>query len=81
MASVVIRYAKKPWDRGEPLTRTVDVPSGYTAEQAERWLWEKQMIKSGETVVSYTPNVDVSSGRSPSAGLTGSAIQPKGETV
>jgi hypothetical protein len=57
MASITIRYAKKPWDRGEPLTRTVQVPSGYTAEQAERWLWEKLLIKSGETVVSYTPNV------------------------
>lgn len=56
MASVVIRYAKKPWDRGEPLTRTVEVPNGYTAEQADRWLWEKMLIKSGESVVLYTPN-------------------------
>jgi hypothetical protein len=56
MASITIRYAKKPWDRGEPLTRTVEVPNGYTVEQAERWLWERLRIKIGETVVSYTPN-------------------------
>ena len=56
MASITVRYAKKPWDRGEPLTRTVEVPNGYTVEQAERWLREKLLIKSGETVVSYTPN-------------------------
>lgn len=54
MASMTIQYPKKPWDRGE-LTRTVEVPPGYTAEQAERWLREKLLIKSGETVVSYQP--------------------------
>ena len=55
MANVTIRYAKKPWDRGEPLTRTVEVPSWLTREQAEGWLREKLLMKSGETVEAFAP--------------------------
>ena len=47
-AHAAIRYAKKPWDRGEPLTRTVRVPSGYTESQVTDWLYEKRLLKAGE---------------------------------
>jgi len=55
MPHVIIRYASKPWDRGEPLTRMVDVPSGYTEAQAKSWLREKLLIKAGESIVSFHP--------------------------
>jgi hypothetical protein len=49
-----IQYAPKPWDRGRPpLTRTVEIPKGYTAEQAEAWLREKQLLKAGEIILSF----------------------------
>ena len=54
MPQLVIRYAPKPWDRGDPLTRTVAVPQGYTSKElAERWAWAVKAIKPGETVVSF----------------------------
>ena len=57
MPQLVVRYAPKPWDRGEPLTRTVDVPSGYPDRAiAERWAWGVKAIKPGETVVSFQPD-------------------------
>jgi hypothetical protein len=58
MSEVTIRYAKKPWDRGDPLTRTVKVPEGYTERQVESWLYEKQLMKAGEKMVAFhkTPN-------------------------
>ena len=56
MPQLVIRYAPKPWDRGEPLTRTVDVPRGYPdKEWAERWARDVKEIRPGETVVSFLP--------------------------
>ena len=58
MASATVRYPSRPWDKGEPLTRVVEVPNGYTAKQAEHWLREKLLIKAGEYVVSYTPNTE-----------------------
>ena len=51
MAHVVIQYAKKKWDRGEPLTRTVAVPDGYTEAQIEQWLYEKLLLKRGEAII------------------------------
>ncbi len=51
-----IQEARQPWNIGKPLTRTVKVPSGYTREQAERWLQEKLLMKSGEFIVSYMPD-------------------------
>ena len=50
---VTIQYAPKPWDRGRPpMTRTIEAPYAYTEEQMRHWLWEKMLIKSGETIVS-----------------------------
>ena len=50
---VTIQYAPKPWDRGRPpMTRTIEAPYAYTEEQMRHWLWEKLLIKSGETIVS-----------------------------
>lgn len=51
--NVVIRYAPKPWDRGEPLKRTVEVPRGYTEEQVGRWLFEKHLMKHGEKILEF----------------------------
>ena len=50
---VTIRYAPKPWDRGRPpMTRTIEAPYAYTEEDMKHWLWDKLLIKSGETIVS-----------------------------
>ena len=50
---VTIRYAPKPWDRGRPpMTRTIEAPYAYTEEHMKHWLWDKLLIKSGETIVS-----------------------------
>ncbi len=51
----VIRFADKPWHRGNPPTRTVEIPAGYTEAQAKQWLAAMFLIKSGEAVISYTP--------------------------
>ncbi len=53
---VTIQYAHYPWSRGKPPTRLVEIPNGYTLEQAQRWLQEKQLIKTGEAVLQFMPN-------------------------
>lgn len=50
----IIRFADKPWHRGNPPTRTVEIPAGYTEAQATRWLREKHLLKNDETVVSFS---------------------------
>jgi hypothetical protein len=50
---VIIRFADKPWYRGNPPTRTVEIPAGYDERQARLWLTETRRIKNDETIASY----------------------------
>ena len=40
------------------MTRTIEAPCVYTDEQVRRWLWDKLLIKSGETIVSVETRDD-----------------------
>ncbi len=51
-----IQEVRQPNEIGKPRTRVAEVPNGYTKQQAERWLVEKLLMKSGEFIVSYMPN-------------------------